>query len=81
MIVPTNNTNNVDNNNNNNKRLFTIQYTKKELDKITLDFVTQMNNYISRVNDRILKTIEEIEEKETEVEVVPPSTIIKTGDK
>jgi hypothetical protein len=48
---------------------FIIQYTKEELDKITLDFVTQMNEYIARVNDRILKTFEEIE-KEEEVEVL-----------
>jgi len=39
---------------NNNNKKFTIQYTKEELDKITLDFVTQMNNYIARINDRIL---------------------------
>jgi hypothetical protein len=66
MIVPaTNNENNKDQNIP-DKKLFTIQYTKEELDKITLDFVTQMNNYIARVNDRILKTIEEIEKKEVE---------------
>jgi hypothetical protein len=46
-------TNNLDNINN-NKKLFTIQYTKKELDKITLEFVTQMNNYIGRVNNGII---------------------------
>ena len=46
------------------KKNFTIQYTKEELDKITLDFVTQMNNYIARINNRILKTIEEIEKEE-----------------
>lgn len=40
---------------------FTIQYTKEELDKITLDFVTQMNEYIARVNNRIIQTFEEIE--------------------
>jgi len=34
--------------NNNNKR-FTIQYTKEELNKITFDFVTQMDMYIARV--------------------------------
>ena len=42
---------------------FTIQYTKEELDKITLDFVTQMNNYIARINDRIIQTFEEIEKE------------------
>ena len=44
---------------NNNK--FTIQYTREELDKITLEFVTQMNEYIDRVNNRIIQTFEEIE--------------------
>jgi len=53
-------------NNIENKKLFTIQYTKEELDKITLDFVTQMTNYIARVNNhRIIKTFEEIEKEET----------------
>lgn len=67
MIVPSNNEDKKDQ----YKKLFTIQYTKKELDKITLDFVTQMNNYIARVNDRIiLKTLEEIEKEETTVVVV-----------
>ena len=42
MLVPSNNEDKVQ-----YKKLFTIQYTKKELDKITLDFVTQMNNYIA----------------------------------
>jgi hypothetical protein len=65
MIVPSNNEDKKDQ----YKKLFTIQYTKKELDKITLDFVTQMNIYIARVNDRILKTLEEIE-NETPVVVV-----------
>lgn len=60
MIVPINNEDKKDQ----YKKLFTIQYTKEELDKITLDFVTQMNNYIARINDRILKTIEEIEKEE-----------------
>lgn len=56
----------------NNKKLFTIQYSKEELDKITLDFVTQMNKYIARFNDRISQTLEEIE-KEAKVEIVPPT--------
>jgi hypothetical protein len=51
-------------------RRFTIQYTKEELDKIQHDFVTQMNKYIDRVNNRIINTIEEIEK---EVEIVPPT--------
>lgn len=78
MIVP--NTNNENNNKDLNiEKKFTIQYTKEELDKITLDFVTQMNQYIDRVNDHILKTIEEIEK---EVELFPPATTIsKGGDK
>jgi len=46
---------------NNKDTKFTIQYTKEELDKITLDFVTQMNEYIARVNNRIIQTFEEIE--------------------
>lgn len=52
---------------------FTIQYTKEELDKIQNDFLEQMNKYIARVNNRIIRTLEEIEK---EVEIVPPSTII-----
>jgi hypothetical protein len=43
---------------------FTIEYTKEEPDKITLDFVTQMNKYIARVNNRIITTLEEIEKEE-----------------
>jgi len=60
-------------NNNAENKSFTIQYTKEELDKITLDFVSQMNVYIARVNNRILKTIEDIEQ---EVEPFPPNTIL-----
>ena len=63
MIVPRTNSNE-DKNNTTNKKLFTIQYTKGELDKITLDFVTQMIMYIARVNNRIIRTIEEIEKEE-----------------
>lgn len=66
MKVPSNNQDKKDQ----YKKLFTIQYTKEELDKITLDFVTQMNKYIARVNDRILKTFEEIEKEETTVAIV-----------
>ena len=72
MIEETSNHYNI---NENNKKLFTIQYTKGELDMITLDFVTQMNKYIARVNERILKTLEEIEnETEVVVEVFPSTT-------
>ena len=72
MIVTA--TNNIDNTSSNKK--FTIQYTKKELDKITLDFVTQMREYIAMVNDRIIiKTFEEIEMKEAEI--VPPTTTVR----
>ena len=46
---------------NSNKKLYTIQYTKEQLDQITRDFMTQIDKYIDRVNDRILKTFEEIE--------------------
>lgn len=50
---------------------------KEELDKITLDFVTQMNEYIAKVNNRILKTMEEIEK---DAEIVPhTTTTIKGG--
>jgi hypothetical protein len=36
------------------------------MDKITLNFVTRMNNYIARVNNRIIiKTLEEIEKETT----------------
>ena len=66
-----------DNNHNidpNNKKKFTIQYTKEELDKIQYDFLQQISEYIARVNNRIIKTIEEIE-KEDEVEIVPPIII------
>ena len=34
-------------------------------DMIILDFVTQMSMYIARVNDRIIKTLEEIEKDTT----------------
>lgn len=68
MIVPTNNENK-----DQYKKLFTIQYTKKELDQIQSEFVEQMNKYIARVNNRIIKTLEEIE-KEAEVVEVFPST-------
>ena len=65
MIVSTNNIDNIE-----NKKLFTIQYTKKELDQIQNEFVTQMNNYIARVNNYIIKTLEEIEKETTVVVVV-----------
>ena len=58
------------------KKLFTIQYTKNELDQIQSEFVEQMSKDIARVNNRIIKTLEEIE-KETEVvveKVFPPTT-------
>jgi mannitol-1-phosphate/altronate dehydrogenase len=65
MIVPK--TNNIDNIE--NQKFYTIQYTKKELDQIQSKFVEQMNKYIARVNNRIIKTLEEIE-KETAVVVI-----------
>jgi hypothetical protein len=40
-------------------KTFTIQYT--ELDKIQSEFVEQMSKYIYRVNNRIIKIIQEIE--------------------
>ena len=63
MIVPK--TNNIDNIE--NKKLFTIQYTKKELDQIQSEFVEQMSKYIARVNNRIIKTLEDIEKETTAV--------------
>jgi len=73
MIVPI-----IDNINN---KKFTIQYTKEELDKIQNDFLEQLGEYIARVNNRILRTMEEIEK---EAELFPPSTtvtFIKTEQK
>lgn len=49
MIVP-NNSDNIEN------KKFTIQYTQEELDKTTLDFVTQLSKYIIKVTNRIIKT-------------------------
>ena len=72
MIVPTNNIDNIEN------KKFTIQYTKEELDMITLDFVTQMSRYIARVNDRIIKTLEEIEKETEVVEILPPTSTSTT---
>jgi hypothetical protein len=44
--------------NNTNKKLFTIQYTKKELDKIQSEFVEQMSKYLARINNnRIIKSL------------------------
>ena len=62
MIVLTNNENK-----DQYKKLFTIQYTKKELDQIQSEFVEQMSKYIARVNDSIIKTLEEIEKETTTV--------------
>ena len=78
MIVPKK-TNNIDNINENKKLLFTIQYTKKELDQIQSEFVEQMSKYIARVNNRIIKTLEEIEKEAVEVVEVFPLTTISTS--
>ena len=72
MIVPTNKIDNIEN------KKFTIQYTKEELDTITLNFVTQMSRYIARVNDRIIKTLEEIEKETEVVEILPPTSTSTT---
>jgi hypothetical protein len=53
-----------------NKKLFTIQYTKEELDKIQQEFLQQLSEYMARVNNRIIKTMEEIEKEEVAVAVV-----------
>jgi gas vesicle protein len=63
MIVPSN-----DQNNENKK--FTIQYTKEELDKIQNDFLNEISKYIARVNNRIIKTIEEMEKEVEDTEKV-----------
>jgi len=73
--------NNANNNNNSNidpSNKFTIQYTKEELDKIQVDFLEQVSKYIARVNNRILKTFQDIEKEAAieEVEIVPPTTTI-----
>ena len=62
MIVPSNDENNKDQ----DKKLFTIQYTKEELDKIQNDFLQQLSKYFDKVN-RISRN---------EVEIVPPTAII-----
>jgi transcriptional regulator of heat shock response len=67
IVVPTNNENK------DQYKKFTIQYTKKELDQIQSEFVEQMNKYIARVNNRTIKTLEEIE-KETTVVVTGKSS-------
>jgi hypothetical protein len=74
MTIPTNNENK------DQYRKFTIQYTKEELDMITLNFVTLMNRYISRVNDRIIKTLEAIEKETAVVVVTGKSSSYKDGD-
>ena len=78
--------NNANNNNNNNNNIdhsnkFTIQYTKEELNKIQVDFLEQISKYIARVNNRILKTLQEIEKEAAieEVEIVPPTTTTITN--
>ena len=53
-----------DNNNENSNRRFTIEYTKEELDKIQYDFLQQLGEYIARVNNQILKTMEEIKKQQ-----------------
>jgi hypothetical protein len=59
---------------------FTIQYTKKELDQIQSEFVEQMSKYIARVNNRIIKTLEEIEKETTVVTTDKPSSSSKEDD-
>ena len=81
MIGPTN----IEEHNNkeDKKLLFTIQYTKEELDKIQDNFVEHMNNYIAQVNNRILKTMEEIQKEaalEKEAAIVPPTNIIENQE-
>ena len=64
MIIPT------DNNNIENNKIFTIQYTKEELDKIQNDFLQQLSKYFAKVNNN--NSNNRIEE----VEIVPPTAII-----
>lgn len=56
MIVSTTN---LDDNNgrNKNKTLFTIQYTKEELDKIQNVFLEQLSSYFAKVNITIVVEI------------------------
>jgi hypothetical protein len=68
----------ISNNDNNNKK-FTIQYTKEELGKIQEDFLQQLSEYISRVNNRIIRTMEEIEKEAAvggTISTFPTATII-----
>ena len=65
MIVSTTN---LDDNigRNKNKKLFTIQYTKEELDKIQNDFLEQLSSYFAKVNNNN-------NNRNKEVEIVPPT--------
>jgi hypothetical protein len=65
MIVSTTN---LDDNNGGNKKkkLFTIQYTKEELDKIQNDFLEQLSCYFAKVNNNNSN-------RNKEVELFPPT--------
>ena len=56
-----------DNNNIENNKIFTIQYTKEELDKMQSDFLQQLSKYFAKVNNN---------NNRIEVEIVPPTAII-----
>lgn len=60
MIVSTTN---LDDNigRNKNKKLFTIQYTKEELDKIQNDFLEQLSSYFAKVNNNNSNRNKEVE--------------------
>jgi len=63
MIISNN-----DNIDHNKKLLYTIQYTKEELDKIQSDFLQQLSKYFAKVNNN--NSNNRIEE----VVIVPPPT-------
>jgi hypothetical protein len=50
----------------NKKLLFTIQYTKEELDKIQNDFLEQLSSYFAKVNNNNSN-------RNKEVELFPPT--------
>jgi len=73
MMIVSNHDNNENNNEKNNKKLFTIQYTKEELDKIQSDFLQQIRKYFAKVNNNSSRM--------NEVELFPPTIIEKEQEK
>ena len=58
-------------NNSNNKILFTIQYSKEQLDIIQSDFLQQLSKYFAKVNNNNSSS-----NRIEGVEIVPPTAII-----